>query len=171
MKNSLTVFSCVFLVVAAAVVFFLVGGGPACADTLFSLDTGVANDVEENNANGELMWVNHYTTPGGQPYSINQIGVAFANDVYQNASPATIESQTVYVDLYKDTGVTPGNPNNAVQVASGSFITMLPIRRAALPHVDEYYAYGRNGVILRRGHSLRNGVTPIRRVDGTTTMA
>ena len=118
----INVFKSVFVVAVALALLFC--GGPARADTLFQLDNGVVTTWARtrNWTNSEMMWLNHYTTPGGQPYWIDELGVAFANEVYNNTSPATIESQTVYVDLYSDPSG-GGHPYDAgVQLlAEGSF--------------------------------------------------
>ena len=70
----INVFSTIFVVAAASAL--LLCGGPARADTIFQLDNGVANNVEENNINGQMMWDSTTRPPAASP--IRSVSLAWA---------------------------------------------------------------------------------------------
>jgi hypothetical protein len=90
---------------------------PAWATTVFSLDNGTCTDTAMTNwQTSQLMWLNAFNT-GGQTMDIDQMSVAFPNNLpaYQGLtlSPTITPGTTVYMDLYADNSGQAGNPGLA----------------------------------------------------------
>jgi hypothetical protein len=89
---------------------------PALATTVFSIDSGTANDTAMTNwQTSQMMWLNAFDT-GSQTVDINQMSVAFPNNLpaYQGQTkdPHLTAGTTVYMDLYSDGPSQLGNPSD-----------------------------------------------------------